>query len=88
MEKTTLYLPDDLREELRGAARQSGRSQAELVRDALRSFLDSRPSTLPRSMGAVSDETFDARDDEGYLADAWDRKWADREHRRRNLRSE
>lgn len=88
MEKTTLYLPDDLRHELRAAARQSGRSQAELIRNAVRSFLDARPPALPRSVGAVSDGSFDARDDEAYLADAWNRKWAEQERARREPRPE
>ncbi len=85
MEKTTLYLPDDLRQELRAAARQSGQSQAELIRGAVRSFLESRPAALPRSVGAVSDGAFDARNDETYLAKAWDRKWDERERERREL---
>ncbi len=88
MEKTTLYLPDDLRQELRAAARRTGQSQAAIVRDAVRSFLDARPAALPRSVGAVSDETFDARDDEAYLAHAWERKWSERERGRPAPQSE
>lgn len=35
MEKTTVYLPDDLKEGLRRAARASGRSEAELIREGI-----------------------------------------------------
>jgi predicted transcriptional regulator len=35
MEKTTVYLPDDLKQALRRAARASGRSEAELIREGI-----------------------------------------------------
>lgn len=35
MEKTTVYLPDDLKRALRRAARASGRSEAELIREGV-----------------------------------------------------
>jgi hypothetical protein len=35
MEKTTVYLPDDLKRALRRAARATGRSEAELVREGI-----------------------------------------------------
>ena len=35
MEKTTVYLPDDLKLALRRTARATGRSEAELIRDGI-----------------------------------------------------
>jgi Arc/MetJ-type ribon-helix-helix transcriptional regulator len=35
MEKTTVYLPDDLKRALRRAANASGRSEAELIREGI-----------------------------------------------------
>lgn len=35
MEKTTVYLSDDLKQALRRAARASGRSEAELIREGI-----------------------------------------------------
>jgi hypothetical protein len=35
MEKTTVYLSDDLKRALRRAARASGRSEAELIREGI-----------------------------------------------------
>lgn len=35
MEKTTVYLPDDLKQALRRAARSTGRSEADLIREGI-----------------------------------------------------
>lgn len=35
MEKTTVYLPDDLKRALRRASRATGRSEAELIREGV-----------------------------------------------------
>jgi Arc/MetJ-type ribon-helix-helix transcriptional regulator len=35
MEKTTVYLPEDLKEALRRAARSTGRSEADLIREGI-----------------------------------------------------
>lgn len=35
MEKTTVYLPDDMKQALRRAARATGRSEAELIREGV-----------------------------------------------------
>ena len=35
MEKTTVYLPDELKQALRRAARAAGRSEAELIREGI-----------------------------------------------------
>jgi predicted transcriptional regulator len=49
MHKTTLYLEDDLRERIARVAKATGRSQAEVIRDALREYLSRRKR--PRSIG-------------------------------------
>lgn len=71
--KTTVYLPDDIRRELDGAARDTGRSQAELIRVALRAYLAERPPALPASVGRHRSDGggFAARDDEQVLAARW-----------------
>lgn len=44
MEKTTLYLPDDLRSAVKSAAAQQGVSEAEIIRQSIRRAVgDSRP---------------------------------------------
>jgi len=69
--KTTLYLSDELRQMLEAAARRTGRAQAELVRDALRSYLDGLAPAFPRSIGAGDDADLSARDSEDWLRRQW-----------------
>jgi metal-responsive CopG/Arc/MetJ family transcriptional regulator len=70
--KTTVYLPEDVRRGLDRAARDTGRPQAELIRDALRTYLADRPAAWPQSFGSHrSNATFAARDDEDILAARW-----------------
>lgn len=71
MSKTTLYLPVDLQQALRAEARRSGASQADLVRQALETFLRGRERPLPKSIGIVSDGTLQARDIEQWLRETW-----------------
>jgi predicted transcriptional regulator len=73
MEKTTLYLPDDLQRALRSEARRSGRPQAELVRAALRAYLEGRPKPRLRSIAAGEDALLAGRDSERWLAREWGR---------------
>lgn len=42
MKKTTLYLPDELKEAVESMARSEGRSEADVIRDALSAAVDSR----------------------------------------------
>ena len=72
--KTTVYLPEDLMSELHDAARRSGRSQAELVRDALRAYLDGEDRPAPRSFGRGADTELAARDSKAWLRRQWDRE--------------
>ena len=49
MHKTTLYLEDEVRERIARVAKETGRSQADVIRDALRLAL--MPRGKPRSIG-------------------------------------
>lgn len=71
MEKTTLYLPKELQVRLRTAAVQLGRSQAELLRDALDSYLGSQPRKLPSVVGKARSGAVDAAEYESYMASHW-----------------
>jgi hypothetical protein len=72
MDKTTLYLPFELRHALKDAARRSGRAQAELVREALQLYLGNQVRPWPKSIGAASDGRVDARDSEDWIREHWD----------------
>jgi hypothetical protein len=74
MEKTTLYLPDQLQRELREAAQREGRPQAELVREALDAYLRSRPRPQPASIGMLEDTEVRARDAKRWVRDRWSRR--------------
>ena len=71
MSKTTLYLPVDLQQSLRAEARRSGSSQADLVRQALETFLRGRERPLPKSIGIVADGTLPARDVKKWIRETW-----------------
>lgn len=71
MEKTTLYLTDELHAILRETARRTGRRQAEVVREALTEYLIDRPRPKPRSIGLGSDAELSAADSEAWLEAQW-----------------
>ncbi len=50
MQKTTVYLPEDLKARLERAAREERRSEAQLIREAVAAALDSRPPRRPRPL--------------------------------------
>jgi plasmid stability protein len=71
MNKTTLYLPDELHSGLRVAAKQSGKPQADLVRAALREYLGRLARPTPASIGAGEDQSLAGRDTEDWLEKEW-----------------
>ncbi|MBX3071589.1 MAG: hypothetical protein KF883_13880 [Thermomicrobiales bacterium] len=77
MEKTTLYLPTSLKSEIRILAQQSQRSEAEMIEEALITFVEqSRPTRpLPKSLGMASDGTIDAAEYEAWLDEHWKPDW-------------
>jgi len=77
MEKTTVYLPIALKSELKILAKRSKRTEAEMIREALADYLarNSVARPLPRSFGMVSDGSFNAAEDEAYLAEHWKPDW-------------
>lgn len=49
MRKTTLYLPDDLKAEIERLALDTGRSEAELIREGIRLALERHIPPAPHS---------------------------------------
>lgn len=74
VQKTTLYLTDELRQALDSAARRSGRTQADIVREALRAHLEGLPAVVPGSIGMGEDADLSARDSEEWLRRRWSRE--------------
>jgi ribbon-helix-helix protein len=73
MEKTTVYLPTELHHALKEHSRRSGRAQAELVREALQTYLAGAAWPQPGSIGAGANDGLSARESEEWLTREWDR---------------
>ena len=71
MNKTTLYLPEELQAALKAVARRTGRPQADLIREALETYLGQQVRPQPRSVGAGEDAELAARDSEAWLKARW-----------------
>ena len=68
MDKTTLYLPSELHFAIREIARRMGRPQAEVMRDALQTFVQEHADRpMPRSIGMGSDPELSGADSEDWL---------------------
>lgn len=74
VQKTTLYLPDDLHQQLRGVAGRQGRPQADIARQALAEYLAQQPQPPLSSLGAGDDSDLAAADTEDWLRDEWQRR--------------
>ncbi len=71
MEKTTLYLPDELHRAIRAASARTSKPMAQLVREALQGYLSEQPPPQPRSLGMGADNELAARDSESWLEREW-----------------
>ncbi len=65
MKKTTVYLPEDLKFALERIAAEKGRSEAELIREAVRGLVDDAEPPRPRlPLFSSGDPTLAERIDE------------------------
>ena len=71
MKKLTIRLPPELRWALKEAARREGKSQAELVREALSAYLARRKKPRLRSLEAGEDPELSGRTSEKWLEEVW-----------------
>ena len=71
MEKTTLYLPADLHRALGATAKREGRAQADIIREALKTYLSHRTPIRLRSIGAGSDGEVSGATSEKWLRKNW-----------------
>jgi hypothetical protein len=72
MEKTTLYFPPEIHRALKEAARRAGRSQADIVREAVEQYLGRLGRPRLRSIGVGADGTLPASELEAWLEREWD----------------
>ncbi|HEV3310184.1 MAG TPA: ribbon-helix-helix protein, CopG family [Chloroflexota bacterium] len=75
MERTTVYLPRDLRRRLATRARETGRSQADIFRTAVGEYLNQEPEPLPSFFGSISNSDFQAVNTREWLREHWRPDW-------------
>jgi hypothetical protein len=69
--RTTMYLPDDTRRRLADAAIVRGKSQAELIREAVEEFLANAERPWPRSIGIGEDPELSGAEAKDWLRRTW-----------------
>ena len=75
MESTTIALPTELKRALELLARRTGRTQAEIIWEALETYVAQNAMPLPRSFGVVANGSFDVAEYESYLKAHWKPDW-------------
>jgi hypothetical protein len=77
MVKTTIYLPEELKTYVEARARETGASEAEVIRTAILLLSEAQPVTRkrPKSIGIAPSDTVRGRDFEEWLAANWERDW-------------
>lgn len=71
MQKTTIYLRKETVTEIKLAARSEGRSEAEIVREALDDYFDRKRNEVPTIFGKFSGGTIGAAESEDWLRENW-----------------
>ena len=67
MVRTTVYLPEELKDELARTASRTGRSEAELIREGVRSVVEAQRTARPRIPLFTSADSTLAEHAEEYL---------------------
>jgi hypothetical protein len=75
MKKITIYFREELAVEIKTRAKQERRTEADLIREAVTTYLANGKRSLPSFVGMASDGSFDAAEDEQYLAEHWKSDW-------------
>ena len=73
MNKTTVYLPDELKQSLRRLAAQCGRSEADLIREAIATKVRASHRPLPKGRLFASGDPSLAENAENALGGLGDR---------------
>ena len=73
MERTTVYLPLELKVSINAAAQRRRSSEAEVIREALTTFVRNEEASRPRpkSIGMMSDGEVQGEHFEEWLAENW-----------------
>ncbi|MDQ3459439.1 MAG: CopG family transcriptional regulator [Deinococcota bacterium] len=71
MQNTTLYLPNKLHLQLKVTAKRQNKSQAELIREVLKGFIEEQPRRVPKSIGAGESSDVTSEDIDDWLKKNW-----------------
>lgn len=73
MERTTVYLPLELKVSIKALAKRKGSSEAEVIRNALTHYVseEDREGLWPKSIGMISDGEVQADRFDEWLAENW-----------------
>ncbi len=71
MHKTTIYLSEELRTEIKLASRREGRTEAEIIRTILLDHFDRCRNDVPAIFGTWSDGTISGAESEDWLRENW-----------------
>ena len=71
MEKTTVYIPIEIKLSIKASAKRQGASEAHVIREALATYVAAEPRELPSVFGSVSDGSVTSENYEDWLAENW-----------------
>ena len=71
MEKTTIYLPDEMQHLLTVLAKRQKRPQASIIREAIAAYLETQGRTKLRSIGSGADAEVTGAGSEDWLRKQW-----------------
>jgi predicted transcriptional regulator len=75
MDKTTIYLPRELHDELKAVASRFGLAQSEVIREALAAYLAQQETSLPQTVGLGESDNVRGAEYEDLLRQRWKRDW-------------
>jgi hypothetical protein len=77
MERTTIFLPLEMKISIKAAAKRRGSSEAEIIREALAKYVAEPEFQRPRpkSIGIVNSGRIQSDQLEEWLAENWERDW-------------
>lgn len=76
MEKTTVYIPTDIKLSIKASAKRQGTTEAHVIREALAAYVAAEPCELPSIFGSAStDGSVNSENYEDWLAENWKPDW-------------